>query len=132
MHFPFQSATSVSLESAILEQDYQNARHIENAALGQQCFYYPAMFRLRYLPYEQLQWAYLRAEENHVTMCCGKGYIDIWYLILYADGRQTAKIEFQKKESAKEVFTSLTEKNPQMLAGFTKENKERYAAIAEH
>ena len=94
MHLPFSSATSVVLEHTVLEQDYRDAIRIDQAALGKLCFYCPGLLKLRYLPYDTIQWAYLRAEESHVTMCCGKGYMDIWYLILYAEGKQAAKLEF--------------------------------------
>ena len=129
MHFPFQAASSVTMSPEILEQDYQDAQKVEQVYLGQQCFFYPGMFKLYYIPYSRIQWAYRRAEENHMTMCCGKGYVDIWYLLLYAEGRQIAKLEFQRPESAKEAFACLTGHHPEMLAGYTEENKAAFAQL---
>ncbi|MBP3701718.1 MAG: hypothetical protein J6I64_07500 [Lachnospiraceae bacterium] len=131
MHFPFAPAGSAIVDPAVLEQDFQNARPIDAVYLGQQCLYYPGMLKLRYLPCEQIQWAYLRAEENRMSMCCGKAFVDIWYLLLYAEGRQIAKIEFQKKETAKEALAALAESHGHMLVGYSEENKERFAARKE-
>ena len=129
MHFPFQPVAARSLDSALLEQDFQQARSIDMVHLGQACLYFPGVLRLRYLPYAQIQWAYLRAEENRMSMCCGKAFVDIWYLLLYADGKQAAKIEFQKKETAKTALAALTGSHPHILIGYNEENMAAFAAL---
>jgi hypothetical protein len=58
-------------------------------------------------------------------MCCGKAFVDIWYLLLYTDGKQVAKIEFQKKETAKEALQVLSEANKEILIGYSEENKKQ-------
>ena len=129
MHFPFQPATSTTLDTTLLEQDLNNARSVDTIYLGQTCLYYPGVLKLRYLPYDQIQWAYLRAEENRMSMCCGKAFVDIWYLLLYADGKQVAKIEFQKKETAKTALAALTGSHPHILIGYNEENMAAFAAL---
>ncbi len=119
IHFPFQPATALSLNTDLLEQDLKNARSVDSVFLGQKCLYYPGILKLRYLPYESIQWAYLRAEENRMSMCCGKAFVDIWYLLLYADGKQVGKIEFQKKETAKEALSFLTDHHKHILTPFS-------------
>lgn len=129
MHFPFHPASSSILDSNALETDYKQARSSGATYLGETCLYYPGLLKLQYLPYRAIQWAYLRAEETRMTMCCGKGYLVIWYLVLWADGKQVVKLEFPKKESAEKVLTSLTDKNPDLVVGYTADNKELFAAI---
>jgi hypothetical protein len=58
-------------------------------------------------------------------MCCGKTFVDIWYLLLYANGEQVAKIEFQKKETAKKALELLSEINKEILIGYSQENKKQ-------
>lgn len=125
IHFPFQSIVDVTLDASLLEQDLKGAQSIDNVSLGQICLYYSSVLKLRYVPYDQIQWAYLRAEENRMSMCCGKTFVDIWYLLLYADGNQVAKIEFQKKETAKKALAMLSEANKEMLIGYSEENKKQ-------
>jgi len=122
-HFSFQPAIEATLESALLEQDWKEARVEEIIRLGQRCLYYPGILKVRYLPYDRIQWAYLRAEENRMAMCCGRVLVDIWYLLLYAEGKQVAKIEFQKKETAKKVLSYLKENQKHILIGYNEENK---------
>ena len=127
MHFPFQPVISRSIDPALLEQDYVQARAIDTVHLGQTCLYFPGMLKLRYLPYEEIQWAHLRAEENRMSMCCGKTFVDIWYLLLYAHGKQVAKIEFQHKETAKAALAALAEANSHILIGYTDEIKASFS-----
>ncbi len=131
MHFPFQHTLSHSapLDTAILEEDFQSARAFDPIHVGQHCLYYPGVLKLRYLPCKQIQWAYLRAEENRMSMCCGKAFVDIWYLLLYAEGRQVAKIEFPKKETAKAALAALTESHKHILVGYNEENKAAFHAL---
>ena len=129
MHFPFQPAIDVTVDPNLLEQDYKEAQPVDTVHLGKICLYYPSMLKVRYLPYEKIQWAYLRAEENRMSMCCGKTFVDIWYLLLYAEGKQVAKIEFQGKETAKKAQTYLAENHEHILIGFNEENKKRMADL---
>ena len=130
IHLPFHPATSTILDPAVLKQDLQNARPIDTISLGQTCLYYPALLKLRYLPYSKIQWAYLRAEENRMSMCCGKTFVDIWYLLLYAEGKQIAKIEFQKKETAKAALAALAESHEHILIGYSEDNKTSFTSAA--
>ena len=125
MHFPFQPATDVTVDPAVLEKDYKEAQSVDIIHLGKVCLYYPGMLKVRYLPYEKIQWAYLRAEENRMSMCCGKTFVDIWYMLLYVDGKQMAKIEFQGKETAKKAQTFLAENYGHILIGYTEENRKQ-------
>ena len=125
IHFSFQSVVGTTIDTALLEQDWKEACVLETIRLGQSCLYYPAMLKVRYLPYDKIQWAYLRAEENRMSMCCGRVLVDIWYLLLYVDGKQIAKIEFQKKETAKKALEFLAEHHKHILIGYKEENKKQ-------
>ena len=126
----FQSLAGTTIDPALLEQDWKEAHSVDMVRLGQRCLYYPGMLKVRYIPYDRIQWAYLRAEENRMSMCCGRVFVDSWYLLLYVDGEQVAKIEFQKKETAKQVLTALKEANDEILVGYTEENKKRVGMMA--
>lgn len=128
-HYSFQAAVNDGLEQMLVEVDFRNARPVDTVHLGEKCLYYPHMLKMRYLPYDKIQWAYLRAEENRMSMCCGKAFVDIWYLILYADGKQVAKIEFQKKETAKEALEVLAERAPGCLIGYNADTKAQWERI---
>ena len=129
--FSFQPAIDTVFDSALLEQDWKEASVVETIRLGKKCLYYPGMLKVRYLPYEQIQWAYLRAEENRMAVCCRRTIVDIWYLLLYADGKQVAKIEFQKKETAKKVLSHLAENQKHILIGYSEENQKAIEALNE-
>jgi len=131
MHFPFEATLSHTppMDPALLKQDFQEADIIDIIRIGQHCLYYPGILKQRYLPYDQIQWAYLRAEENRMSMCCGRVLVDIWYLLLYAGGKQVAKIEFQKKETAKEALAALTGSHKHILIGYSEENKAAFHAL---
>lgn len=122
-HFSFQSVANTAIDPTLLKQDWKEALSLDSLRLGQRCLYYPGMLKVRYLPYDRIQWAYLRAEENRMSMCCGRALVDIWYLLLYVDGREAAKIEFQKKETARKVLDFLEEHYSHILIGYTEENK---------
>lgn len=122
-HFSFQSVANTTIDPTLLKQDWKEALSLDSLRLGQRCLYYPGMLKVRYLPYDRIQWAYLRAEENRMSMCCGRVLVDIWYLLLYVDGREAAKIEFQKKETARKVLDFLAEHHSHILIGYTEENK---------
>ena len=130
MHFPFQPAIDVTVDPILLEEDYKEAQSVDTMHLGKVCLYYPGMLKVRYLPYEKIQWAYLRAEENRMSMCCGKTFVDIWYLLLYAEGKQVAKIEFQGKENAKKAQNYLAENHGHILIGYNEEHKQRMADLS--
>ncbi|MBR6527229.1 MAG: hypothetical protein IKT45_04725 [Lachnospiraceae bacterium] len=121
--FSFQSMTEISMDPVLLERDWKEAHPVDTIRLGQRCLYCPGMLKVRYVPYYQIQWAFLRAQETRMSMCCGRVLVDIWYLLLYADGKEIAKIEFQKKELAKEVLDYLEKNHKHILIGYSEVNK---------
>jgi len=102
---------------------------VDTVRFGETSFFYSKMLKMCYVPYDSVQWAYLRAEENRMSMCCGRVLVDFWYLLLYAEGKQIAKIEFQKKESAMKVLKWLSERCPQSMIGYNEETKTQWGLV---
>ncbi|MDR1835408.1 MAG: hypothetical protein LBQ96_06360 [Fusobacteriaceae bacterium] len=72
-----------------------------------------------------IHWAYAQMEDVNVTLCCGKGQMEIYRLILRMSGEKVA-LEFENKKQVDEILEQLKAVNPEIVIGYNKNREEAF------
>lgn len=82
----------------------------------------------QYIPLDEINWAFRRVEESHVTLgCCGGVLQDFHVILRHTSGREV-KLTFDREQVAVAVLDHIAQ-NSQAAIGYTEENKARFLSL---
>ena len=76
------------VESVEVCADYESAENFQALRVGRLGVYYREGFKTRFFGYEELDRAFLRAQEVRGRMCCGQAFFAYFRMVLVADGKE--------------------------------------------
>ena len=76
------------VESEAVCADYEAAEKYDCLKVGRLGVYYREGFKTRYFGYDELDRAFLRAQEVRGRMCCGQAFFAYFRMVLVAGGRE--------------------------------------------
>lgn len=117
---------TTTLESQILEQDFEQADKFQKIAVGKQCIYYSGILQTKYLPLTEIVWAYMRQEDCEGKMCCGRMGFSSFFLMVTTGDKKQQKTNLEQSKDVKAILELLKERNPQIETGYSKEKAEIY------
>ena len=89
---------------------------------------YPERLHFNYVPYSELQWAYIRTEAHRVTLgCCAGDLEEHWVVLVSRDGSVTS-VPFDRMSHAEAAIGLIRKAAPHIAIGYTEENKARFGA----
>ena len=89
---------------------------------------FPQGFRFLYLPYCEVQWAYIRTQAHRVTLgCCAGDLEEHWIMLVGRDGSVTS-VPFDRMSHAEAAIGLIRKAAPHIAIGYTEENKARFGA----
>ena len=89
---------------------------------------YPQGMKLLYLPFSEVQWAYIRTQAHRVTLgCCAGDLEEHWLMLVGRDGRITS-IPFDRLSHAEAAIGLIRRAAPEIAIGYTEDNKLRYGS----
>lgn len=91
---------------------------------------FPVGLHFEYVPYAEIEWAYIRTEEHRVTMGCCAGTIDENRIMLVDRSGNTTAVPFDRLGYAEHALKLIGAAAPHIAIGFTAENRARFG-IAE-
>lgn len=87
---------------------------------------YPQGLKFLYLPYSEVQWAYIRTQAHRVTLgCCAGDIEEHWVMLSGRDGNITA-VPFERLSHAEAAVQLIRQAAPHIAIGYTEENKSRF------
>ncbi len=118
--FKSEEIADASALYAAAADDYAEVR------LGETVFFWNGFTKVRYAPYSSIAWAYIRQEDSRMTICCGKGVYQSFFLMLMdANGKQV-KIPIEMEGNIRSVLLALQERCPAVTIGYTEQNAARF------
>ncbi|MDR1832235.1 MAG: hypothetical protein LBQ97_05865 [Fusobacteriaceae bacterium] len=88
---------------------------VENGELS-----YSSLFRKERYRASDIRWAYLQVEGVNFRLCCGKGYSEIYRIILRT-AEERVELNADTKEQALGVLDALKQANPDLVIRYNKD-----------
>lgn len=110
----------VSYTDEQLEEDLRTARNVGKVRLGELVLFFSRFGGSTFMPYDQVQHAYLRQEEVTAKMCCGRVNFDQFYLMLKGSDGNLRKHQVKDKAAGKYALEYISAKNPSCIIGYRK------------
>lgn len=98
-------------DPALLEE-HGAAREIGIVRLGEEDLFFRVRLRTYFIPYKDIVRAFRRVFTVPANVCCGKGQMDMEYLVICDEEKELAQIQLPGEKAAKEVMRVLGEKAP--------------------
>lgn len=87
---------------------------------------FPQGLKRLYLPYSEVQWAYIRTQAHRVTLgCCAGDLEEHWVVLMCRDG-STVSVPFDRLSHAEAAIQLISDAAAHIAIGFTDENKARF------
>lgn len=110
----------VTLSKADLESDLRGAKPVGKVRLGQHVLFFSRFAGGTFMPYSEIQHAYLRQEEVNARLCCGRANFDQFYLMLLGSDGALRKHQVSDMTSGKLALEHIAARNPACLIGYRK------------
>ncbi len=117
-----------SEEIADAERLYANADEYAEVRAGETVFFWRKLTKVLYAPYSSIAWAYMRQEDSRMTICCGKGVYNSFFLMLTGVNGAKVKIPIEQESHARGALEMLRERCPNITIGYTEQNAARFSA----
>ncbi len=117
-------------EIADVAELYANAGDYAEVRLGETVFFWRQLTKVRYAPLSSIAWAYIRQEDSRLTICCGKGVYQSFFLMLMDANGNRVKIPIEMESNIRSVLLALQERCPSIAIGYTEQNAARFIAPA--
>ncbi len=118
--------TGTVLDPKVLEQDMAQADTFYRIAVGRQCIYYTGVFKVTYVPFSEIVWAYMRQEDCSTRMCCGRVDIASFFLMVTTKEGRQKKANLERAEDVKAILELLRQRVSGIEIGYSKERVEKY------
>lgn len=116
---------AVRRESApqIVYDRYQTADDILGTKFTPWEIIFPKGLKLLYLPYSEVQWAYIRTQAHRVTLgCCAGDIEEHWVVLVGRDGNVTS-VPFDRLSHAQAAIKLIQNAAAHIAIGYTEDNK---------
>ena len=105
------------LDSAALAADYESAASFEKLRVGKLAVYYRDGFRVKAVPYEKMERAFIRVQEVRGRMCCGQATFAYFRPVFLVGGREYAEYMSENEKAMDEALAKLHELAPEVPIG---------------
>ena len=105
------------VESEAVSADYEAAQSFEALRVGKLGVYYREGFKTRFFAYEELERAFLRAQEVRGRMCCGQAYFAYFRMVLVAGGREYDYAMSEKEQLMRDALAAIAANAPALPVG---------------
>jgi len=111
----FYPVAAAAPAGADLQAEYRRGRAIGVVRLGEERLFFRARRKLYYIPYGDIRRCYRRVLMVPMRMCCGRGSLDVEYLVVESDGGQTAEIQLPGTRAARILLEELKGRAPEAI-----------------
>ena len=111
-----------TIESAEISADFEKAAVFEKLRVGEKGVYFRDGLRVRYLPYDYIDRAFIRVQETRSRMCCGQANFNYFRVVFVHDGKEFADYMSEKEKEMDDALAAIAAHG--VPTGFVKEDAE--------
>ena len=97
--------------------DYESAARFEKLFVGHKGVYYRDGFRIRCIPYEVMERAFIRVQEVNGRFCCGKAVFCYFRMVFVVGGKEYADVMSENEKLMDEALAAISERSPGTAIG---------------
>ncbi len=94
-------------QTAEIQSDYEAAKQFEKARVGSLGVYYRDGLKTRYIPYTEMDRAFIRIQETRSRMCCGQANFNYFRLVFVKDGREFADVMSENEKAMDDALAEI-------------------------
>lgn len=110
----FECYTSTKMEQAVCKEDFASADGMNNVFFGDKAVYLKKLTKILYIPYADMDRIFRRVMQVPVKMCCGRGDLEIQYLVIMKEDKQIIELQVPSKTGAVILFDEVKKRAPQL------------------
>lgn len=106
-----------TVESAEIAADFDSAVKYERVKIGKLGVYYRDGLKTRYIPYADMERAFLRVQEVNGRLCCGNTTFAYYHLIFIVNGKECGDILSEDEKLMKDALAAISAAAPGLAIG---------------
>ena len=120
MPVKFEPLTLPAEDTALLREEYRQARETGVLRLGRENLYFRSGLKVHYIPYGDIRRYFRRVMRVPAKLCCGKGDFEIEHLVICGEGGELAQIQLPGAKAARIVMERMAQLAPSAAVGRSK------------
>jgi len=124
-------AAAVAVAAQPDKDAYARAERFGRVRVGDAHVFASGITGVRWLPIDDIAWAYMRKEDSRITCGCCAGTLSTYALVLYTAGGRSWKIDVERKPEAEHALAAIARRNPRAETGYSAELAQKYAVQLE-
>ena len=96
-----------SVDSPEVNADYEAAKVFDKIRVGELGVYFRDGFRVKFIPYEYIDRAFIRVQETRGRMCCGQANFYYYRIVFVHDGKEFADTISEKEEETDNALAAI-------------------------
>ena len=97
--------------------DYARAQTFDKLHVGDRGVYFKDGFRIRFIPYEEMDQAFIRVHEVNGRLCCGSAVFHYYRMVFMRDGKEFADMISEKEDAMDQALAAIAAKAPAVAVG---------------
>ena len=97
--------------------DYARAQEFDKLRVGDLGVYYKDGFRIRFIPYGEMDRAFIRVHEVNGRLCCGSAVFHYFRMVFVRDGKEFADVISEKESAMDQALAAIAVKAPDVATG---------------
>ena len=107
----FISPTGI-VSSEAVKLDFEGAQRFDKVLVGKLGVFFRDGFRTKYVPYGELEHAFIRVQEVNGKLCCGTAVFTYFRLILVCGGKEWGDIISEKEKEMDDALALIAKRSP--------------------
>lgn len=99
--------------------DLEQAQVFDKLRVGSEGVYFREGFRYRFIPYGDMDRAFIRIHEVNGKMCCGKTVFQYFRMVFVKDGKEFADMISENEQAMDQALACIAAKAPQVAIGLS-------------
>lgn len=100
--------------------DFDSAQRFDKVLVGSLGVYYRDGFKTKYVPYADLERAFIRVQEVNGRMCCGKAVFHYFRLVFVVGGKEWGDVISEDEKATDDALAEIARRSPATAIGYVK------------
>ena len=105
------------IETPEAAADFEGAKLFDKLKVGKLGVYYRETLKLRFIPYEFIERAFIRIHEVNGRMCCGNTKFQYFTMVFIHGGKEYGNVISEKEALMDEALALIHEMAPEIAIG---------------
>ena len=96
-----------TVDTPAVQADYEAAQVFERLRVGETGVFFRDGLKTRYIPYDEMDRAFIRVQETRSRMCCGQANFNYFRVVFTHDGKEIADYMSEKETLMDDALAAI-------------------------